>query len=55
MKIRKRLPDGSFGPLEEVFPESIDSTILILLEAMAGMQEQIDKLTAKLDNEGGVE
>ena len=36
MKIRRRLPDGTFGPLEEVFPESIDPTVLMMLEALAG-------------------
>lgn len=41
MEIRKRLPDGTFGPLEEVFPSQIDPTILMLLEAIAGLQEQM--------------
>ncbi|MGE7621679.1 hypothetical protein ACQKMD_01130 [Viridibacillus sp. NPDC096237] len=44
MKIRKRLPDGSLGPLEEVFPNQIDETVLLLLEAVAGNQEQIEEL-----------
>lgn len=44
MKIRRRLPDGSLGPLEEVFPEQIDDTTKLLLEAVAGQQEQIEQL-----------
>ncbi|MEK4712226.1 hypothetical protein [Sporosarcina sp. FSL K6-5500] len=43
MKIRKRLPDGTFGPWEDAFPGDVkvDPTILMLLEAIAGLQEQV--------------
>lgn len=49
MKIRRRLPDGTFGPLEEVFPESIDPTVLMMLEALAGQQEQILQLQDEIE------
>lgn len=59
MKIRRRLPDGSLGPLEEAFPEqatSIDETTLMLLEAVAGQQEQIEQLKAEIEQlKGGAE
>lgn len=55
MKIRRRLPDGSLGPLEEVFPEQIDDTTLLMLEALAGQQEQIEQLQAEIEVlKGGV-
>lgn len=41
MKVRKRLPDGTLGPFEEVFPSQLDETVLMVLEALAGQQEQI--------------
>lgn len=57
--VRRRLPDGSHGPLEPAFPEDMqpqmDETTIIMLQAMAGMQEQIDELTAKLEKKGGAE
>lgn len=56
--VRRRLKDGSLGPLEPAFPEippSMDETTLILLQAMAGMQEQIDMLNGKLEEKGGAE
>lgn len=49
MKIRKRLPDGTFGPLEEVFPTQIDETVLMMLEALAGQQEQIMQLQEEIE------
>lgn len=56
MKIRRRLPDGTFGELEEVFPSQIDETILMLLEAVAGQQEQIIQLQADIEQlKGGGE
>lgn len=42
--VRRRLPDGSHGPLEPAFPEvpeQMDDTMLVLFQAVAGMQEQI--------------
>lgn len=41
--VRKRLPDGSLGPLEPAFPDvvNIDPIILMLTEAIAGLQEQV--------------
>mgnify|MGYP007003817099 CR=1 FL=1 len=57
-EVRRRLPDGSHGPLGQAFPElpeQMDETTLILLNAMIGMQEQIDILTAKLEEKGGAE
>lgn len=55
MKIRRRLPDGTFGPLEEVFPESIDPTVLMMLEALAGQQEQILQLQDEIEQLKGGE
>lgn len=49
MKRRKRLEDGTFGPLEEVFPEQMDETLIVIMEAMSGMQEQIMQLEAKIE------
>lgn len=49
--VRRRQPDGSMGPLEPAFPEvpeNVDSTVLVLLEAMAGQQEQIEALKAEV-------
>ena len=54
--VRRRLPDGTLGPLEPAFPEvpeQMDETVLIMLQAMAGMQEQIDMLNEKLEEKGG--
>jgi len=57
--VRRRLPDGTLGPLEPAFPEvpeSIDATVLVLLEAMAGQQEQIEELKAEVEAlKGGAE
>ena len=41
--VRKLLPNGDLGPLEPAFPEvvNIDPAVLMLLEAVAGLQEQI--------------
>ena len=43
MQIRKRLPDGSLGSWENAFPGemNIDPMILMLTEAIAGLQEQV--------------
>lgn len=55
MQIRRRQDDGTFGPLEEVFPSEVDETLLMLLEALAGQQEQIEQLQAEVDKlKGGV-
>ncbi|MFD1206623.1 hypothetical protein ACFQ38_16120 [Sporosarcina contaminans] len=55
--IRRRQKDGTLGPLEPMFPDDvetqIDPNLLIVLQAMAGMQEQIDMLTEKLEEKGG--
>jgi|GEM_PF-3806660 len=48
MKRRKRLDDGTFGPLEEVFPEEVDEMHILMMEAMSGMQEQIMMLEAEI-------
>ncbi len=56
MKVRKRLPDGTFGELEEVFPSQIDATVLLVLEALAGQQEQIMMMQAEIEQlKGGAE
>lgn len=41
--MKKRLPDGTLGPLEPAFPDlvNIDPIILMLTEAIAGLQEKI--------------
>lgn len=49
MRIRRRQPDGTLGPLEEVFPSEVDETLLMLLDALAGQQEQIEQLQAQVD------
>ncbi|MEK4026281.1 hypothetical protein ABZ756_13850 [Mammaliicoccus sciuri] len=58
--VRRTLPNGEKGPYEPLFPsdavEKLDETQLIMLGAMAGMQEQIEVLTAKVAKyEGGEE
>lgn len=56
--VRKRLPDSSLGPLEPAFPEvvQIDETILYLLEAIAGQQEQIMMMQQEIEQlKGGAE
>lgn len=56
MKIHRRLPDGTFGPLEEVFPSQMDETVLLMLEALAGQQEQIMQLQVEVEAlKGGAE
>ena len=56
MEVRRRLPDGTFGELEEVFPSQIDPTVLLMLEALAGQQEQIMQLQADIEQlKGGGE
>ncbi len=55
MEVRRRLPDGTFGPLEEVFPQSIDPTVIMMLEALAGQQEQIMQLQEEIEQlKGGI-
>ena len=49
MKFRPRLPDGSLGPLQEAFPTQIDETVLMMLEALAGQQEQIMQLQEQIE------
>lgn len=41
--VKKRLPDGTLGPLESAFPVvvNIDPIILMLTVAIAGLQEQV--------------
>ncbi|WP_060210482.1 hypothetical protein [Sporosarcina koreensis] len=57
--VRRKQPDGSYGPLEPAFPEvpeSIDETVLVLLEAVVGQQEQIEELKAEVEAlKGGAE
>ena len=56
--VRKRLPDGSLGPLEPAFPElvNIDPNVLMLLEAIVGLQEQMMMQQIEIDQlKGGGE
>ncbi|MGE7623618.1 hypothetical protein ACQKMD_11285 [Viridibacillus sp. NPDC096237] len=55
MKIRLRQPDGTLGPLEDVFPNQIDETTLMMLEALAGQQEQITQLQEQIKELKGEE
>lgn len=56
MKIRRRLKDGSYGDLEEVFPSQIDDMALLMLEALAGQQEQIMMMQLEIEQlKGGGE
>lgn len=59
MMVRRRQPDGTLGPLEPLFPEvpaQVDETVLVLLEAMAGLQEQVEELKAEVKAaKGGAE
>ncbi|MEX3625820.1 hypothetical protein [Viridibacillus arvi] len=56
MKFRPRLPDGSLGQFEEVFGPKIDETTKLLLEALAGQQEQIEALQSEFEElKGGKE
>ena len=53
--VRKRLPDGSLGPLEPAFPDvvNIDPIILMLTEAIAGLQEQVLLQQVEIDQMKG--
>ncbi|QNK89453.1 hypothetical protein H7992_07245 [Sporosarcina sp. resist] len=54
--VKKRLPDGTLGPLEPAFPEmvgEIDETTLLMLNAIVGMQEQIDALKTEIETAKG--
>lgn len=57
--VRRKQPDGSYGPLEPAFPEEpeqMDPAMLILFEAIAGMQEQIMMQQAEIEKmKGGAE
>ncbi|WP_060210301.1 hypothetical protein [Sporosarcina koreensis] len=57
--VRRKQPDGSYGPLEPAFPEvpeNMDPNMLILYEAVAGMQEQIMMQQEEIDRlKGGAE
>lgn len=58
MKIRRRLDDGSFGPLEEVFtPQEIPETVA-MFEAIVMQQEMLAQMQAELEalkaEKGGV-
>ncbi|GKV67605.1 hypothetical protein NCCP2716_01030 [Sporosarcina sp. NCCP-2716] len=59
MMVRRRQPDGTLGPLEPLFPEvsaQVDEAVLVLLEAMAGLQEQVEELKAEVKAaKGGAE
>lgn len=53
---RRRLEDGTFGPLEEVFPQSQDPNLVAAFEAIAmqfeaidAQQEQIESLKAEIE------
>lgn len=41
--VRRIQPNGEYGPLEPAFPQvvNIDPIILMLTEAIAGLQEQV--------------
>ena len=50
--VRKRLSDGTPEVLEPAFPEmvgQIDPMVLMMLEALAGQQEQIMQLQEEMD------
>ncbi|WP_153732519.1 hypothetical protein [Sporosarcina obsidiansis] len=57
--VRRRLPDGSLGPLEPAFPEmtvQMDPAMLILYEAVAGLQEQVVMQQEEIERlKGGAE
>ncbi|QNK87735.1 hypothetical protein H7992_21620 [Sporosarcina sp. resist] len=56
--VRKLLPNGDLGPLEPAFPEvvNIDPAILMLTEAIAGLQEQVILQQVEIDElKGGGE
>lgn len=56
--VRRIQPDGEYGPLEPAFPElvNIDPTILMLLEAIVGLQEQVLMQQGEIDQlKGGGE
>lgn len=58
MKIRKRLPDGTLGPWEDAFPGDVkvDPMILMLTEAIAGLQEQVMLQQVEIEQlKGGAE
>lgn len=55
---RKRLPDGSLGPLEPVFPvmEEIDPNLVVAFEAISmqfetisAQEEKINQLNERID------
>ena len=58
MQIRKRLPDGALGPWEDAFPSDVkvDPMILMLTEAIAGLQEQVMMQQVEIEQlKGGAE
>lgn len=48
MKIRRRLPDGSFGELEQVFPPTADPLLVSAFEAIAMQNEMFMAQQAEL-------
>lgn len=48
---RRRLPDGTLGPLEPAFPDvvDIDQNLLMTAEAIAGQQQQIEQLATEVE------
>jgi len=58
LMVQIRQPNGALGPLEPAFPEvvHIDETVLMLLEAVAGQQEQIMIMQTEIEQlKGGGE
>ena len=53
--VQIRQPDGALGPLEPAFPDviNIDPTVLMLLEAVVGLQEQIMMQQIEIDQMKG--
>ncbi|MCZ8535488.1 hypothetical protein [Psychrobacillus psychrodurans] len=49
MKIRRRLPDGSFGELEQVFPPTADPLLVAAFEAIAMQNEMFVAQQAEME------
>ena len=50
--VRRRLSDGTYGPLEPAFPDVVDIApdTLMFSQAIAGQQEQIEQLAEKVES-----
>ncbi|GKV54226.1 hypothetical protein NCCP2222_01730 [Sporosarcina sp. NCCP-2222] len=49
--VRRRLTDGTHGPLEPAFPDvvEVEPETLMFSEAIAGQQEQIEQLATEIE------